>query len=917
MAAAGLVGRSAECAALDRLLAEVRQGASRSLVLRGDPGAGKSVLLDYLTAAAAGYLVIRVTGVESEMEFAFAALQQACTPLLKHLGQLPGPQADALRAAFGLSRAGPPDRFLVGLGVLGLAAEEAAAQPLLCIVDDAQWIDQTSLQALAVMARRLYGESVGVIFAARSGTVRGELTGFDELLLPGLAEPDARELLASVVPDRLDERVRDRIIAEAAGNPLALVEFSREITDAGELAGGFGVSPWVTRPLADRVAERYLARVTGLPAATRRLLLVAAAEPLGDPVLLRLAGGRLGLGLGDLAPAEAAGLVRFDAHVAFRHPLVRSAIYRSAPVADRQAAHAALAEVTDAEQDPDHRAWHRAQATFGPDESAAADLEQSANRALGRGGPAAAAAFLERAAALSPERAERARRQLAAAQPKYDAGSPREAADLLAAAQAGPLNEVQRARADQLAARIATVIGSAGDAPRLLLSAAARLTPRDPALARRAYLDAFMSAFVTSGSTRTSWQEVGWAARQAPPPAGPPAASDLLLDGLTAQAVDGYRAGLPALRAALRTLASGSAELPGTEMVSVLWLACRVAMNLWDDEAFVVMARRMVAATHGTGAVLEYPSALGMAATANLLTGNLAAAAADVERLDAAIAVTGGIPAMHGRLALAAWQGRPGAPAGEAGRRDDGAAGQDRASGLGVAAYTTALLGNGGGQYAVAAAAASTVIGRTDQLGYTLWALPELVEAAVRSGDPALAAEAAALLDQTTLPSATDWALGTRARSRALISQGEQAAELYTEALSRLGRTSVKPQLARTHLVYGEWLRRAKRKTDARVQLRTAREMFDAMGADGFAQRAERELAATGERIRKRDVQPVVELTPQEAQIARLVADGDSNPEIAAELFISPRTVEYHLHKIFGKLDITSRGQLARALATR
>jgi len=917
MAAAALVGRSAECAALDRLLGAVRNGASQCLVLRGDPGAGKSVLLDYLAAAAAGFLVIRVTGVESEMEFAFAALQQACTPLLKHLDQIPGPQADALRAAFGLSRGGPPDRFLVGLGVLGLAAEEAAAQPLLCIIDDAQWIDRTSLQALAVMARRLYGESVGVVFAARSEAVRGELAGFDELILPGLAEPDARELLARVVPDRLDERVRDRIIAEAAGNPLALVEFSREITEAGDLAGGFGVSPWVTRPLADRVAERYLARVTGLPLATRRLLLIAAAEPLGDPLLLRLAGGRLGLGTGDLAPAEAAGLVRLGAHVAFRHPLVRSAIYRSAPVADRQAAHSALAEVTDPQQDPDHRAWHRAQATFGHDESAAADLEQSANRALGRGGPAAAAAFLERAAALSPEPAERARRHLAAAQPKYDAGSPREAADLLAAAQAGPLDEVQRARADQLAARIATVIGGAGDAPRLLLSAAARLTPRDPGLARRAYLDAFMSAFVTGGSTRTSWQEVGWAARQAPPPSGPLAASDLLLEGLAAQAVDGYPAGLPALRAALRTLASGSVELPGTEMVSILWLACRVAMNLWDDEAFVVMAGRMVAASRGTGTVLEYPSALGMAATANLLTGDLAAAAAHVERLDAAIAVTGGIPAVHGRLALAAWQGRPGAAASEASRRDDGVPGQDRASGLGVAAYTTALLGNGGGHYADAAAAASTVIGRTDQLGYTLWALPELVEAAARSGDPALAAEAAALLDQTALPSATDWALGIRARSRALISDGEQAEDFYTEALSRLGRTRVKPQLARAHLVYGEWLRRAKRKIDARVQLRTAREMFDAMGADGFAQRAERELAATGERIRKRDVRPAMELTAQEAQIARLVADGSSNPEVAAELFISPRTVEYHLHKIFGKLDITSRGQLARALAAR
>jgi DNA-binding CsgD family transcriptional regulator len=931
--AAPLVGRGPECTTLDRLLSEIREGASRSLVVRGDPGIGKSALLDYAAAAVKGFQVIRVTGIESEMEFAFAALQQACAPLLRHLDQLPAPQADALRAAFGLTsgglasggltsgglasgglgRADPPDRFLVGLGVLGLAAEGAAAQPLLFIVDDAQWIDQTSLQALAVMARRLYGESVGMIFASRAGAVRGELAGLPELTLSGLAEPDARALLAAVVPDRLDDRVRDRIIAEAAGNPLALVEFSRELTEAGELAGGFGVSPWVARPLADRVAERYLARVSGLAAATRRLLLVAAAEPLGDPVLLQLAGARLGLGLDDLAPAEEEGLVRLDEHVAFRHPLVRSAIYRSAPAAERQAVHAALAEVTDP-ADRDRRAWHRAQATFGPDEAAASDLEESAARALGRGGPAAAAAFLERAAALSPDPAERARRNLAAAQPKYDSGASREAARLLAAAQTGPLDELQRARADQLAARIATISGAGGDAPRLLLGAAARLAPRDAGLARRAYLDAFMSAMVTGGSGGTSWHEVGRAARGAPPPPGPRQADDLLLDGLTAQAIEGYQAGLPALRDGLRILAERPDGMPSTATVSILWLACRVAMNLWDDQSFVRITVRLVAAARATGAVQELPGAFGMAATASLLTGDLAAAAAYVEQLDAGLAVTGSVPALHGRLALAAWQGRAGPRAAPA---PDKLPGADRAADLGVSAYTTALLCNGLGRYPEAADAAGTVSERADRLGYTLWALPELAEAAARSGNMALAGQAVALLERTTLPSGSEWALGMRARSRALICDGEQAEELYTEAVTRLGRTRVVPHLARAHLLYGEWLRREKRRIDARTQLRTATEMFTAMGADGFAWRAERELAATGERSRRRDVQPVVELTAQETQIARLAADGQSNPQIAAELFISPRTVEYHLHKIFSKLDITSRGRLAGALATR
>jgi DNA-binding CsgD family transcriptional regulator len=929
MTPTALVGRGRECATIDRILSEVRDGASRSLVVRGDPGIGKSALVDYMVAAAVGFRVIRVTGVESEMEFAFAALQQACVPLLKHLDQLPAPQADALRLAFGLRSAGdpavggePPDRFLVGLGVLALAAEEAAAQPLLCIVDDAQWVDQTSLQALAVAGRRLYGESVGLIFTARGGTVLGELAGFPEVTLTGLPERDARALLGTIVRDRLDDRVRDRIIAEAAGNPLAIMEFSREITEAGELAGGFEVSPWITRPPADRVAERYLARANGLPAATRRLLLVAAADPLGDPALLRRASLRLGLGLDDLAPAEAADLVRLDAHVTFRHPLVRSAIYRSAPATDRHSAHAALAQATDPERDPDRRAWHRAQATFGPDEEAAADLERSANRALGRGGPAAAAAFLERAAALSPEPAERARRSLAAAQPRYDAGAAREAGRLLAAAQAGPLDELQRARADQLAAQIASITSAPGDVPRLLLSAAARLAPRDPRLARQAYLDALTSAMIMRGST--GWQDVGRAARGAPPPPGPPQTEDLLLDGLAAQAADGYEAGLPALREALRAIATDAADPPGATAVRTLWSGCRVAMNLWDDESLVVIAGRLVTKAQGAGAVLELPGAFGMAATASLLTGDLTAAAAYVEQLESVRAIIRTIAAPHGRLALAAWRGQ--ADSGATSAQGDATVldtdsvdrdGADRAASLGVSAYATALLCNGLGRYQEAVDAADTVTGRVDQLGYTLWALPELAEGAARCGNLPLAVRAVNLLETTTLPSGTEWALGMLARCRALTVGGEQAEELYQEAITRLGRTRVLPQLARARLLYGEWLRREKRRSDARAELRAAGEMFSAMGASGFAQRADRELAATGEHVRKRDVGPVTNLTAQEEQIARLVADGQSNPEIGVQLFISPRTVEYHLRKIFTKLDITGRGQLARALPGR
>jgi DNA-binding CsgD family transcriptional regulator len=897
-----LVGRTVECGIVDRLLKEVGDGRSGSLVVRGQPGIGKSSILGYAADAARGFRVLRVTGIESEMEFAFATLQQVFAPLTGHLDRLPAPQAGALRAAFGLDGTAPPDRFLVGLGVLGLAAEEAASQPLLCLIDDAQWIDQTSLQALAFAARRIDAESVAMIFAARDEAALPELAGLPELALGGLPDSDARTLLTSIVPGRLDERVRERILAEATGNPLALLEFSREMTPAGDLAGGFGVSPWMQRPLADRVEQRFLARVLTLPATARRLLLLAAADPVGDPAVLERAAARLGLSIGDLAPAETAGLVRLDVQVTFRHPLVRSAIYRSAPVADRQAVHAALADVTDPEHDPDRRAWHRAHATFGPDEAAAADLERSANRALTRGGPAAAAAFLERAAALSADPAERFRRTLTAAQSKYDAGATEAAAALLAAAQAGPLSELQRAHADHLAARIATVTGHDADTPALLVRAAIRFGPLDVSRARRTYLDAFMAAMMAA-STGTRWREVGRAARAAPPAAGPGAVDDLLLDGLALQATGGYQAGLGTLRRAIGGFLAE--EERSAASAGVLWLACRTAVNLWDDESWYQLARRMVTVARGTGALIDVPSALSTLTAVSVLAGDFTGATSLIDQTITANAITGGRPPLHGLLALAAWQGR-----------SDPALAQRESAPPEIGGYTAALLYNGLGRYEEALAAARRGSEHAELLGYRLWALPELAEAGMRCGRPDLAEQAVRQLRQTTSVSATDWGLGIQARSQAVIASGQAAEDLYRESIARLGRTRIRTHLARAHLLYGEWLRREKRRIDAREQLRIASEMFTAMGADAFAGRAERELAATGERVRKRDIRPVVELTPQEGQIARLASEGQSNPEIAAQLFISPRTVEYHLHKIFAKLDITSRGQLARVLET-
>jgi DNA-binding CsgD family transcriptional regulator len=913
-----LVGRDAECAAVDRLLQQVRTGASGAIVVRGEPGIGKSALLDYAAQKAAGFLIVSVTGIESEMEVAFAALQQVCAPLTKHLGQLPPPQAEALRVALGLSSSAPPDRFLAGLGVLSLAAEAADAQPVLCLIDDAQWIDQTSLQALAFASRRLYGESVAMIFATRTGVQVPDLAGLPELVLGGLADSDARAVLATTLPGRLDERVRGRIVAEAAGNPLALLEFSREVTAAGDLAGGFGVSPWMVRPLADRVAERFLARVVTLPAATRRLLLLAAVEPLGDPRLLKRAADRLGMSIADLAPAESEGLVRLGAQVTFRHPLVRSAIYRSAPAADRQAAHAALADATDAETDIDRRVWHRAHATFGPDEVVADELERSAGRAQARGGPAAAAAFLERAAALTADPRRRARLMLASAESKHDAVARHGAVAMMADIDVGQLDEMEQARLERLSARAVLTARSGGEAPQLLLRAARRLEPLSAPLARDTYLDAFAAAMIIGPhALGDSWPELARSALEASSRWESADPDSLLLRGLALQVSDGYTIAVPTLRRALRGFLA--VPVPTGDTSAALWLACRTAMNLWDDGSWHQLAGRMVRSARDGGALTASPLSALVAST--ILRGDFGEAASLIEETNMITARTGSVVSMHGPMALAAWQGRDPLTA----VPDQVAAITPGAAATGgtvstIGSYTTALYYNGIGRYQEALTAASIASERSGALGFALWALPELVEAAVRSGEGEAAAAGLERLRAITGPSGTDWALGVEARCHALVLADQRdpaAEERYAESIDRLVRTGMATHLARSRLLYGEWLRRGKRRIDARAQLRVAREMFTRMGADSFASRAERELAATGERVRKRDVQPVLELTPQEAQIARLASEGQSNPEIAAQLFLSPRTVEYHLHKIFTKLDIASRGQLARALLTR
>jgi DNA-binding CsgD family transcriptional regulator len=901
-----LLGRRSERKLLDRLLEAARGGESGALVMRGEPGVGKTALLEYAIESASNFRVLRAVGVESEMELAFAGLHQLCAPMLDRLEQLPGPQRDALGTAFALNAGDVPDRFLVGLATLTLLSEAAEKEPLLCVVDDAQWLDRESAQALAFVARRLFADSVALVFAAREPS--GELVGLQELVVEGLRTGDARELLGSVIRGPLDEGIRDRIVAETRGNPLALLELPRGLTPA-ELAGGFGLPDAVALP--ERIEESFRRRLEALPAETQRLLLVAAVEPVGEPLLVRRAAERLGIAFEATAAAEADGLLQFGARVRFRHPLVRSAVYQTAPPDDRRRVHGALAEVTDPEVDPDRRAWHRAQAAPGPDEDVASELERSAGRARARGGLAAAAAFLERATALTLDPARRARRALAAAEAKHQAGASDAALGLLATAQAGRLDELQRVRVERLRAQIAFALSRGSDAPPLLLKAAQRLKRLDVRLGRETYLEALTAAVFAhrSASGGGGALEVARAARAAPPSSRPPRAPDLLLDGWVLLNTKGYRAGTPILKRALDAFRGES--MSKEEEIRWLWLACHTAYELWDDEAWHVLSARLVELARHAGALNELPVALDSLAVANLFAGDFATATSLVEEGKAITEVTGSHPTPYGPVLLAACRGRePGASEliepsmKEVVHRGEG-------MGLTVIQWASALLYNGLGRYEHALAAAQQA---TEHPRDPPRALPELIEAATRSGKPELAADALQRLAETTRPSGTDWGLGSEAQSRALVSDGENAEALYREAIERLGRTRVRLALARGHLLYGEWLRRERRRLDAREQLRIAHEMFTAMGVEAFAERAARELTATGETARRRIVETRGELTAQEAQIARLARDGLSNPEIGARLFISPRTVQYHLGKVFAKLDIRSRNELDRVL---
>jgi DNA-binding CsgD family transcriptional regulator len=899
---------------LDDLLDRIRGGESAVLVIRGEAGVGKTALMRYCARQASGCRVVQIAGVESEMELPFAALHQLCGPMLGGLAALPEPQERALRVAFGLAAGTAPDRFVVGLAVLSLLAENAAARPLVGLVDDAQWLDEASSQVLGFVGRRLLAESVLLLFAVREAADERMFPSLPALTVEGLTDEDARALLTAAVPGHLDEQVRDRIVAETRGNPLGLLELASRSSEA-ELAGGFAGPPGTSLP--GRLQDHYLRRVRALPEPAQQLMLLAAADPTGDATLLWRAAPALGLGRDAAAAADAEQLLQIGSQVRFRHPLVRSAAYTAGSPEDRRAAHLTLAAATDAQTDPERRVWHLAAAATGPDEEVAAALEQAAVKIQARAGLAAAAAFLQRSLALTAELGRRADRALAAALANLHAGAFDAALGLLAQAKADAVDDLQRARVEQLRGQIEWASVAGREAPVLLLQAAKRLEALDVGLARETYLYAWVASGIAGPLAGPGGLllEVSRAARAAPPPAEAPRPCDLLLDGLATMVTQGRAAAEPTLRRAVNVFLGD--QVSGEEWLQWGILAQMATIAVWDFDSYMALSTRSVELARATGALASLSISLNGRGQVATYSGDFETAKSLAAEKDVVNEVTGIRLATTCDLLLAGYRGRPeeATPLFAATIRDSIARGEGCA--VQLANGAAAVLHNGLGHYAEALAAAEPATEETHQPLATQLILPELIEAAVRTGRAEIAREALERLSAMTTVEGSDWAKGLEARSQALLSEGQDAEHRYAEAVERLGRTQLRPELARAHLLYGEWLRRELRRGDARYQLRAAYDLFAVIGAEAFAERARRELLATGETVRKPEVDTYTELTPQEEHIARLARDGRTNPEIAAELFLSARTVEWHLRKVFTKLGITSRMGLHDALPMR
>ncbi len=912
-AAQRLLGRRREREALDRLVADVGAGGSRALVLRGDAGVGKSMLLHHLSQRIVDWRVVRIAGVEARMDGAYSGRRDLCRPLSDHLEDLPVPQRDALSIALGLASGPSPDRLLVGLATLALVGAAARAQPLACIVDDAHWLDQATARTLAFVARRLHSQRVGLVCATRTGQGADVLSGMPSLSIRGLDADDARELLLGTLHGPLDAAVVDRIVAECQGNPLALLELPRACT-AVDLAGGYGFPE--NGPVPDRFQRIYLQRITELPTDTRSLVLVAAAEPLGDAALLRRAAESLGLHIALLGPAIDAELLRLGTRLEFVHPLVRSLAYGAATPDDRRRAHRALADSTHPRSHPERRTWHRALAATGPDEEVASELERVASRARAQGGLPAQAAFLRRATELTPTGPGRSRRALDAALANVRAGALSTALRLLDVAADGPVDERQFGRMDVIRAQLAFSSARSDDAASLFLAAARRLEPLDLPLACATYLDAFSAAHLASRlDDGVGVADVARAVRATPRVIHhEPGPGDLLLDAFVALTED-YSDAVPLLRRAVATLRSGAVAT--AHNMRWLWPGCVLALALWDDDSAYVLSDLHLQAARRAGALTELPLAISSRIAILAFCGDLSTAGSLVEEAQSVHEATGVVDASGGALTVAAWRGGPPEATEPTATRKPAAGSRGGGAGRAISGYASAVLYNGLGRFGEAAVAARRACAAPQGVVVRNWGLTELVESAARTGQTDVAVTALEELTAKAQASGTDWALGIHARSQAMLSDADAAEDLFRQAVERLSSVRVRAELARAHLVYGEWLGQRDRWLDARDQLSAAYGMFSALGMTAFADRAGRELARTSSTAGERMTEGRNALTPQEAHIARLAQDGLTNLEIAARLVLSTRTVEWHLRKVFTKLGITSRRELRRALSAQ